>query len=138
LPREPGGLYSAFTAMPKRVLVIDDNPDLLRLLCDTFEQAGFYPHCSMTATDGIQVLEGAGYDAIVTDIFLAHGEGFDIVDIARGRGIPVVVISGDSAAVTRATRLGIAALLKPFPIEKLVRLLNREIERQSAPNAPVP
>jgi DNA-binding response OmpR family regulator len=119
--------------MPYRVLVIDDNPSLLRDICDTLEQSGFYLHCSMTAADAMQVLETARYDAIITDIFLAHGEGFDVVEMARQQNIPVVVISGDSQAITKAARLGVPGLLKPFPLEKLITLLNQEIERQRVP-----
>ncbi len=118
--------------MPKRVLVIDDNPDLLRNMCDLLEQSGFYLHCSMTAEDAVQVLDDTAYDAIVTDIFLEHGEGFALVDKARAKNIPTVVISGDPQAVMTARQRGVAALQKPFTLETLLAVLTEQMDARAA------
>jgi DNA-binding response OmpR family regulator len=113
---EGGGLRG------KRVLVVDDEPYILKILVFKLRTAGLVP---VEATDGASALRAADEeppDAVLLDVSLSPGlSGFDVLERLRSgprtRHVPVIVLTGRSRPDERATalRLGAARFLtKPF------------------------
>ena len=107
------------------VLVVDDDPDVRRVLADAFESEGFHV---MTAANGMQALHrarDAAPDAIVLDLHMPMMSGDDFLYAwhvgAETRGVPVVAISAAYPGL-QPEDLGVDAFFpKPFEIDVLVR-----------------
>ncbi|MHB1344636.1 MAG: ATP-binding protein [Thermoleophilia bacterium] len=101
----------------KRVLVVDDDPNLRRILCrqlnlfeaETLEASG--------ALDAADLLDTEDVDVVVTDINMPRGGGYTLLERAPER-MPVLLISGVVEAETVAHRRGVAFLIKPFAAEE--------------------
>jgi DNA-binding response OmpR family regulator len=112
----------------RRVLVVDDEPYILKILVFKLRTAGVVP---VEATDGEAALRAAQADppdAILLDISLSPGlSGFDVLrrlkEDPRTRPVPVVVLTGRTLPEERAAglRLGAARFLtKPFSMKALL------------------
>ena len=91
--------------MRKRILIVDDNNELLALMRSSFRAAGF---SIATATNGIEALKKArsvAPDLILLDLVLPELDGFAVCEtLRRGRAtasIPIVILSGLTSEFTR-------------------------------------
>jgi DNA-binding NtrC family response regulator len=118
-------------AVPASILVIDDEPDVLAMLRTMLLGAGFDVTVASNAKDAIERLAFTEPACIVTDIYMADGDGFELMNALRRRGsaVPVIVISGGGTiAHDLAQKLGAAAVLaKPFRSKELVETVNRVV-----------
>lgn len=124
----------------KRVLLVDDQPDLAIVLAAAFERAGF---AAMTASDGSLALEefnSRPSDVVVTDIIMPNREGFETVRDLRRLSPSVVIIAmsgggriGPTALRDIAIGLGADAFIaKPFRPSEIVALTQQKLtERES-------
>ena len=112
------------------VLVIEDDPAIRRLLRALFASAGYEV---TTATDGAEALARyaeARPGAIFLDVTLPRISGWDVLAqlLTDAEAPPIVLLTGDLAAVRRARESGAAAaILKPFDIEDVLGLTSRLI-----------
>jgi CheY-like chemotaxis protein len=108
-----------------KILVVDDEPDILEFLQELLEQEGY----SVTTTNKSEYLEplrnGGLPDLILLDVFLSGKDGRDIVKHLKNqqetRHIPVIMFSAHPDA--RETALAAGAddfIAKPFEIDELL------------------
>ena len=112
-----------------RVLLVDDDGDLLETLEPILEAEGFRVHTSPTVRDATRALSEREFDVVVTDLALGATGGLAFCEsIARTRPeLPVVVLTGYRDAKGAAIRLGARRVLtKPIAIATLVEAL-REV-----------
>jgi CheY-like chemotaxis protein len=126
---------------PPRVLVIDDDPFVRRMLARVLRKWGFV---ALFAASGREGLEAAalGPACVLCDLELPDMEGEALVErlAARVDGAPIVVLSG-RAPEWEAPPVGVAAVLpKPFDllalVEQLKGALGRGASRSSRPSSP--
>ena len=91
--------------MRKKILLVEDNTELLELLCMNCEDAGFETD---TATNGIQALEkarSAAPDLIVLDLVLPELDGFAVCETLRKdpatASVPIIMLTGLSSQFSR-------------------------------------
>lgn len=86
--------------MPKRILIIDDEPDIRLYLCAALEDAGYAPRAMGPDEELSALLEAFAPDAVVLDIMMPVRSGVSLYrEIRRSpqwSRIPVVIISGMS------------------------------------------
>jgi len=113
-----------------KILVIDDEPQVRRLIRQMLTRAG---HTVQEASDGAEGLEQLRVDPpdlIITDILMPNKEGIETIrDVRRqAPGLPILVISGNpgsSLYMEMARMLGAhAALAKPFRTVDLLRAVD--------------
>jgi two-component system OmpR family response regulator len=117
-----------------RVLVVEDEPNLLRQLKAALEGAGYAVD---TAADGedAQYLGGTeNYDAVVLDLGLPEIDGLTVLDRWRkdGRTMPVLVLTARDSWSDKVAGLDAGAddyLAKPFQTEELIARLRALIRR---------
>jgi DNA-binding response OmpR family regulator len=117
-----------------RLLVVEDNEDLARLLAMGLEGAGFSVDLAATAAEARTVLTTTRYAALVLDLGLPDGDGLAILREIRGREdpVPVVVLTARAGVHDRVTGLRSGAddyLVKPFAFEELVARLEAVLRR---------
>jgi two-component system OmpR family response regulator len=118
-----------------RVLVIEDEPDLLRALARALREEG---HAVDEAADGEEGLFKAlatGYDAVVLDVMLPRLDGFEVLRRLREeRSTPVLMLTARDRVSDRVTGLDLGAddyLSKPFHLRELLARL-RALRRRAA------
>jgi len=117
---------------PKQLLLIDDEPTILRLYEALLQRRGFKV---ITASDGKkaqQLIEGNKFDCIIADILLPGLNGISLLALLREKGIniPVILITGapDLNTAIQAIKLGAYDYLtKPVDNEQLLRVVERAV-----------
>jgi two-component system KDP operon response regulator KdpE len=116
-----------------RVLVCDDEPQILRALRVTLRDAGFDVLPAATAAGALDVAALQAPDAAILDLVLPDGDGIDITRQLREWGaLPILVLSavGDEDAKVRALEAGADDYVtKPFSPRELVARLQAVLRR---------
>lgn len=121
-----------------RILVVDDEPELVRSLADYFEPDGIQTVAAHDGLAGKRHLQEEPFDAVVTDLRMPGLDGLSLLAwIAdEGPSVPVIVISahGEVNDAVQAMKLGAYDyLVKPFdPDELLIRVRKAVSGRQIA------
>lgn len=122
-----------------RVLLIEDEEPLRRILARNLSRRGYDVTEKSTATDAIEALQAGGpFDVVLLDVNLPDRTGWDVLRAMKGSAVPPVIVLTALAPTPR--RLNefhpAAVLLKPFPIDAFVRLVGRVVGAQSSATAP--
>ena len=112
-------------AAPVRILVVDDEPPIRRLLKTSLGSQGYHV---LEAEDGEQALtqiERGAIDVVVLDLGLPNMHGFDVIARIRARNptVPIIVLSvrSDEGGKVRALDLGADDYVtKPFGADELL------------------
>lgn len=114
--------------MSRRILVLDDDPNVLTLLRTYFGGLGWHVETSADAAAGLSLADSdAPFDAVICDLHFtpAHvGEGYEILDRARRRrpASAVVLFTGAAGPGVREEALRRGAdevIAKPSPLARL-------------------
>ena len=115
-------------AADKRILVVDDEPDVRNFLATCIEDAGFFVE---TAGDGVEALEklDASVTVVFVDIKMPVMDGIELVKEIRKRGssVPILMITTESAQerIDEAKSAGANGyMVKPFTSAKIQKQLN--------------
>jgi two-component system, OmpR family, alkaline phosphatase synthesis response regulator PhoP len=125
--------------MPKRILIVDDEPDIIRLLKYNLEKEGFEV---LVANDGIKAIERAGEhpDLIVLDVMMPRMDGWEVVrrlkQDKRTADIPVIFLTAKASEMDEVVGLELGAddyIVKPISPRKLLARINSRLrQRQSS------
>src|SRR5438067_1712144 len=131
--------------MPKKILLVEDNTELLELLCMNCEDAGF---STATATNGIEALEKARTllpDLIVLDLVLPELDGFAVCETLRKNAatasVPIIMLTGLSSQFSRYAGLesgGTDFFTKPTSPNALVSRIKHLLREDPRASEPVP
>jgi two-component system, OmpR family, KDP operon response regulator KdpE len=120
----------------RRVLVCDDEPQILRALRVVLRDAGFDVVPAATAQEALDRAAVQPPDAAIVDLVLPDGDG---IDVCRGlrewSGMPIIVLSavGDEEEKVRALEAGADDyVVKPFAPRELVARLQATLRRAGA------
>ena len=121
------------------LLLIEDDPRLSRLLRRLLTQDRHVVETAATAADGLEVAMSAALDAIILDVGLPDGSGFDVARRLRRNGstVPVLMLTARDAVSARVEGLDAGAddyLVKPFAYEELLARL-RALGRRPPPRS---
>jgi len=110
-----------------RILVIEDNRDILANVLDYLQLKGFSVDCAQDGLSGLHLASSGHYDLIVLDIMLPGTNGLDLCRALRAEStVPVVMLTAKGDEIDRIVGLEVGAddyLPKPFnPRELLARI----------------
>jgi CheY-like chemotaxis protein len=88
-------------AGPARVLVVENDADVARVMSETFRPLGIETHCANSGESAISLSQAADPDLLLLDLAQSDGDGLRVVDWYRQAGrlrrVPVMVYSGREA-----------------------------------------
>jgi adenylate cyclase len=122
--------------MAETVLVVDDDPVILRLLQVNFEMEGFTVAVASDGAEGFEVAKATAPDVIVSDVMMPKMNGIELVRALKAdvvtAAIPVLLLSAKAQTVD--VREGMEAgaddyLTKPFEPLELVDRITKLLER---------
>ncbi len=116
----------------KKVLIIDDEPDICELIEITLARMGLQTQSALNITDAKILLESENFDLCLTDMRLPDGNGIELVEhiAANYAALPVAVITahGNMEAAVKALKSGAFDFVsKPVDIKILRRLVSSAI-----------
>lgn len=118
--------------MMKQVLLVDDEQEICTLVCSILSRAGYNCHQAHSLSQGRDALREGRFDAVVLDVHLPDGLGYDLIPEIRDR-VPearCITISAVDAERDRAMAKGADAFLsKPFTRAEIVDLLQGRVPR---------
>lgn len=123
----------------KKLLIIDDDLRMDRMLTFLFESQGFVVKFSETGRDAIELLKEYRPDLILLDLLMPEMDGFEVCEKIKKdpllKDIPIIVLSALPylAHKERAFSLGVCEYIeKPFVSIKLVNKVKEIIESNPA------
>lgn len=135
-PEQPSDLASSNggPAAAKRVLVVDDDQDIRRLLAKVIETLKIHVSLADNGEEALRMFREGAFDLVITDIQMPKMDGYCLMrEIkAMSRNTPVVLITGQVADSVQANAAAAAAetvLYKPFRLEAIIRVVEQIVQR---------
>lgn len=109
----------------KKIMLVDDEPDLLELVSGILEDDGFTNIVTAsTVKDGVLLAKEEQPDLAVLDVMLPDGDGFSLMrQIRKFTDIPIMFLTAKDEAVDKLAGLGLGAddyIVKPFLAQELL------------------
>ncbi|RVT94469.1 response regulator transcription factor [Sphingomonas crocodyli] len=120
-----------------RLLIVEDNDELARLLGEVLARAGLASDRAATLADGQLLLDVSHYAAVILDLGLGDEDGLALLRSLRARGdaTPVLILTARGAVSDRVAGLNQGSddyLVKPFAPEELVARIHALLRRPDA------
>ncbi|HEX3773975.1 MAG TPA: EAL domain-containing protein [Polyangiaceae bacterium] len=114
------------------VLVVDDDPDVLRGVCRLLRSQGYSVTSTGNGAEAARLVHGRSFDVIVSDIKMPGMDGIQLLREVRERDlhVPVVLVTGEPAVSTAVMALEYGAfhyLTKPVDTEALGRIVAKAV-----------
>lgn len=123
-----------------RLLIVEDEPDLLRILQKALQEEGYAVDTAAEGEDGLYKAKAYDYDTIVLDLMLPKIDGLQVLQqLRQSKKTPVLILTARDAVSDRVKGLDVGAddyLVKPFDMVELsarVRALIRRAAGQAHP-----
>lgn len=115
--------------MSKKVLIVEDEPDVASLVADVLDLEGFEARISLGETALEDALDFQP-DVVLLDLMMPVVDGFEVARRLRANSqtetVPIVVMTAMHDPASRAAEVGTAHYLaKPFEIEELLESVER-------------
>ncbi len=118
-----------------KILVVDDEPQIIRALGINMQARGFSMVAASTGAEGLEMAATKNPDVVVVDLGLPDMRGVDVIEaIRRWSKVPIIVLSGRSDSVHKVEALNRGAddyVTKPFNIEEFfarIRAVTRRVD----------
>jgi two-component system, OmpR family, KDP operon response regulator KdpE len=124
-----------------RILVVDDEPQILRALKTNLSAAGYEVETAATGEEALASAATNPPDALILDLVLPDRSGTDVTrELRTWTSVPIVVLSavGDEHEKVEALDAGADDYVtKPFGMEELLARLRASLRRGGTPNGPL-
>jgi two-component system, OmpR family, KDP operon response regulator KdpE len=124
-----------------RILVVDDEPQILRALQTTLRGAGYDVDTAATGADALTKAAVQPPEAVILDLVLPDKSGVDVCrELRQWTAVPVLVLSAVGEERDKVAALDAGAddyVTKPFGIDELLARLRAALRRAGAPGEPV-
>ncbi len=118
-----------------RVLIVDDEPEIIRALRSILAGHGYEPIVATTAAEGLELLDRRRPDVVLLDLVLPDGSGLDVTRAIREErklDVPIIVLSAHGEERTKIEALDLGAddyLTKPFGVGELLARMRASLRR---------
>lgn len=113
--------------MPKKILIIEDDPATLRLIDYSLKQEGYQVITSLNGLEGLKKALGESPDLVILDVMLPGLDGFELCYRLRAEtstaSLPILMLSAKAQEIDKATGIRVGAddyLTKPSAPEDIV------------------
>ena len=120
-----------------RVMIIEDDPDMIDLLSIILRRGGFVPVAALGGKEGLRILHEGGADLILLDLMMDDISGWQVLELVKEekslRNIPVLIVSARhylEDPVNTAAHEGLfeGYLVKPFVVSDLLTKIVEALE----------
>lgn len=118
--------------MPKKILAVDDERHIVRLVQVNLERAGYHVVTAFDGKEALEKVEAENPDLVVLDVMMPYMDGFEVLQTLRKnpntRDLPVIMLTAKAqdADVFRGWQSGVDCYLtKPFNPMELIAFVKR-------------
>ena len=120
----------------KKILVVDDEPDLLRGLRYNFEFEGYWVDSAADGIEGLEMIQNNKYDLIILDVMMPRMNGLEVCKKARQSGYksPIILLTAKGEEMDKVVGLELGAddyITKPFSLRELLARVKAILRRSS-------
>jgi DNA-binding response OmpR family regulator len=124
--------------MRRKILIIEDEPNMSRGLRDNLEFEGYDVDIAGDGVTGLNRILTQHYDLILLDVMMPEMSGFDVCKKAREKGVdsPIIVLTAKSEEIDKVLGLELGAddyMTKPFSVRELLARIKAILRRRSNP-----
>ncbi len=121
---------------PKRILVIEDEPDIVRGIRDALEFEGFETQSAGTGAEGLSAAIDWAPDCVLLDLMLPDDNGYRVCETLRSRDpvVPIIILTAKAQEADKVRGLEVGAddyVTKPFSVAELIARINAIFRRQA-------
>jgi two-component system nitrogen regulation response regulator NtrX len=118
--------------MPKKILIIDDEPEICKMVTEFLFDAGYSASYALNGPDGLAQIKRDLPSLVLLDVGMPGMDGIEVMRLIREQfpSLPVVVLTGnwDPEIVKKMALLGISEYLtKPIHLETLLEQFVRDM-----------
>src|SRR5436190_23406255 len=118
-----------------RILVVEDEPDLLRSIARALREEGYAVDIAANGEDGLFNAENTDYDAVVLDVMMPKMDGWEMLArLRKSKKTPVLMLTARDQSRDRVRGLDTGAddyVVKPFDLPELTARLRALIRRSA-------
>ena len=119
----------------QKILVVDDDPVVLKSLKDLLSIRGFNPNTAIGGQEAICQLDQNDYDLVLLDLHMPYVSGHDVMEHIRAKKIntSVIIVSGETsfeAAKNACTQGAYDFLRKPYATDELIITINNALKEK--------
>ncbi len=123
-----------------RILVVEDEPDMLRGLSENLEFEGYKVETATDGTAGLRKILDESFSAVILDVMLPGISGFDVCRQAREKGItvPIIMLTARGEEIDKVLGLELGAddyITKPFGLRELLARVKAALRRSEGTTA---
>jgi DNA-binding response OmpR family regulator len=120
----------------KQILIIEDEPDIVRGLEDALEFEGFQVHSASTGEQGIALAKESQPDCVLLDLMLPDDNGYRVCEQLRVLDpiVPIIMLTAKVQEADKIRGLEVGAddyVTKPFSVAELIARINAIFRRQA-------
>ena len=123
--------------MPQKILVVDDEPNILSTLAPLLRTRGYDVVTAMSGRSALEIVDRERPELIVLDLGLPDIDGAEVCRIVReSMNIPIVVLSARGSESDKVRALDLGAddyVTKPFSAEELLARIRAALRRSENP-----
>jgi two-component system OmpR family response regulator len=121
-----------------RLLVVDDEPNIVELMSASLRYAGFEVSTATSGKEALDATRDNRPDLLVLDVMMPDLDGFGVVRTLRAEGIavPVLFLTAKDSAEDKVTGLTIGGddfVTKPFSLEEVIARIRAILRRTGSP-----
>ena len=124
--------------MDKRILIIEDEPAIQKILSEPLGAAGYKVTCALDGAEGIKTFHAQAFDLIILDILLPKMDGYAVCEtIRRESKIPIILLTALDAEVDQIKGFDLLAddyITKPFSVKLVLKRVEALLRRTTVPN----
>jgi two-component system KDP operon response regulator KdpE len=125
-----------------KIVVVDDEPRIQRLVEEIFEPAGYAVHAASTAAEGLELVGTLDPDLVLLDVMMPDGNGLDLCQRIRATSVvPIILLTGlrnESDIVAGLEAGADDYVTKPFSPRELLARAEANLRRRSLDASPTP
>jgi len=119
----------------ERILLVDDDPNILEVLCMRLESKGFEPFKAKSTEQALSRLKQERYDLVLTDLRMTGLDGMDLLEEIRRMDpeLPVIILTAHGSipnAVEAMQKGAFSYLTKPFEDKEITFHVERALEKR--------
>jgi len=124
------------TKKNNRILIVDDEVELMRALCDSLKDQPFQVQGVNSPAEALKLLQREDFDLLLSDLMMPGMDGIQLLRQALeiDPNLVGIIMTGQGAISTAVEAMKIGAfdyILKPFKLQAILPVLNRAIEVRS-------
>lgn len=119
--------------MKERILIVEDDEDIVRVLKNYLERAGYIVNWASTGREGLSDFKSNDYDLVMIDLMMPEMDGFTLCKNIRWTSdVPIIIISAKNTDEDKVKGLKLGAddyITKPFSLVELEARVNSHLRR---------